>query len=66
MGDESGIVVTGDADESDGGDQVGGNIVDVAGGENVLEEIDLSGHVGQRSLSVEHSCSSVRKVHSVL
>lgn len=65
MGDESGIVVTGDADESDGGDKVGGN-VDVAGGENVLEEIDLSGHVGQWNLSVEHSCSSVRKVHSVL
>lgn len=63
--DESGIVVAGDADERDGGDKVGGS-VDVSSVENVLEEIDLSGHIRQWNLSVEHSCSSVRKVHSVL
>lgn len=34
------------ADEGDRGIQVRGR-VDVAGGEKLLEEIDLSGHVGQ-------------------
>jgi len=65
LGDEVGVVVAGDADESDGGDKVGGR-VNVAGGEKVLEDIDLSGHVGQWIMSVEDSCSSVGKIHSVL
>lgn len=65
MSDEVGVVVASDADESDGGNKLGGR-VNVAGGEKVLEDIDLSGHIWQWILSVEYSCSSVRKIHSVL
>lgn len=65
LGDEIGVVVAGDADETDRGRKVGRR-VDVAGSENLLEEIDLSGHIGKWYVSVEHSCSSVRKIHPVL
>lgn len=64
-GHESGVVVAGDTNESQGGGEIGGR-VDIAGGEDALEIINLSCHIWQWVIfSLKHSCSSVRIIHPV-
>lgn len=65
MENESSVVVASVADEGKRGVEVGRR-VDVAGSEDFLEIINLSCHVWQWIIeSLEHSCPSVRVIHSV-